>query len=272
MLNKRHAILALCIVIATMGVTAAWEQSWTSNTGQPSYMVGDGQNIIVTTASSVKEINPSGNQIWSADVTVNNGGKALKSGKYLFTGEGNNAKALNKTDGTIQWAVNDPLGPVQNPKYIFVKGSYIIVSNDAKAVVLERETGQNATGIADTPTNCDPNVFGGYYLTGTSTGVQAYEAFMLPDLRIRSIDKQSNLTVATIENIGLSDTSNVLVKFVAKKSDGTYRTIHVNAGTVPAGNAKNVTINGEFTKGYVIVDPYFKISELSETNNQKYFY
>jgi len=255
-----------------MGVTAAWQQAWTSDTGQPSYMTGDGQNIIVTTTSSVKEINPNGNQIWSADATVNNAGKALKAGKYIFVGDGNNAKALNKTDGTTKWTVSDPLGSGQNPKYMFVKGSYVIVSNEAKAVVLDRETGQNVTEIADTPTNCEPNVFGGYYLAGTSTGVQAYKAFMLPDLRVKSIDKQSNSTVATLENIGLSDASNILVKFVVKKTDGTYRTIHLNAGTIAAGNTKNVTITGEFSKGYAIVDPYYKIGELSETNNQRYFY
>lgn len=133
MLNKRHAILALCVIVATMGVTAAWQQAWTSNTGQPSYMTGDGQNIIVTTASSVKEINPNGNQLWSAGTTVNNGGKALKAGQYIFVGEGNNAKALNKTDGTTKWTATDPLGSSQNPKYIFVKGTYVIVSNEAKA-------------------------------------------------------------------------------------------------------------------------------------------
>ena len=94
---------------------------------------------------------------------------------------------------------------------------------------------------------------------------------MMPDLRISSITKTSNSTTAKIENIGLGNANKVLVKWVVQKTDGTYRTIHISAGTINAGETKNLTITGAFTKGYATVDPYYVISELNENNNQRYF-
>lgn len=271
MLSKRHAILILCILIATMGTGTAFQAAWQAPTGQPNMITGDGQNILVATPTAVKEVGPSGTEIWSQDIAVSGNGSAIKAGKYIFVGTGNDVKALNKNDGSTKWTSITPLGAGQAAKWIFTKGNYVLVSNNDKAVVLDRETGVNATPISDAPTLSEPTVFGGYYLASTNTGVQAYKGFMLPDLRVKSIDKQSDKTVATLENIGLTDATNVLVKFVVRKTDGTYRTIHINGGTVAAGNTKEVTITGGFSKGYAIVDPYYRTGELNEGNNQRYF-
>lgn len=264
-------ILFVCALIASMGGAFAFQQAWTSNTGQPQKMTGDGQNILVTTASSIKEIDPTGASVWSQDIAVANNGSAVKAGKYVFIGTANNAEALNKADGSVKWTKTDVLGASQPVKYVFVKGNSVIFSNDAKAIVCDRDTGNNLTEIQDAPTTCEPNVFGGYYLAGTASGVTAYKGFMSPDLRVKSITKASDKTTAKIENIGLSDANKVLVKFVVRKTDGTYRTIHINAGTIGAGQSKDVVINGAFSRGYTIVDPYYAISELNEGNNQRYF-
>lgn len=270
MISKRHGILFLCVLIATMSTGFAFQQAWTSDTGQPTKITGDGQNILVATASSVKEIDPTGAAVWSQDIVLSNA-TAIKAGKYVFLGTGNDAKALNKADGTTKWTKTDALGAAQPVRYVFVKGSCVIFSNNEKAIVLDRETGNNLTAVQDAPTTSEPSVFGGYYLAGTSTGVTAYKGFMLPDLRVKSITKASDKTTAKLENIGLSDASKVLVKFVVRKTDGTYRTIHINGGTIAAGQSKDIVINGAFSRGYVIVDPYYSIGELNEGNNQRYF-
>ena len=108
MFNKRHAILALCIMLATMGISSAWQGAWTSGTGQPAKITGDGQNILVAANGTVKEINPSGSQLWSLNTNVNNNGEAMKAGKYIFAGEGNSVKALNKNDGPTKWTSASP--------------------------------------------------------------------------------------------------------------------------------------------------------------------
>jgi Uri superfamily endonuclease len=243
-----------------------------SPTGQPSIITGDGQNILLTTNGTVKEIDPTGAAIWNQSINVSNGGKAIKAGKYVYLGTGNDAKALNKNDGSTKWTSLSPLGSAQPIKYVYIKGTYILVSNDAKAAVLDRETGDAVVTAQDAPCIAEPKIFGGYYLAPTATGVQAYKAFMLPDLRIQSISKESDKVVAKVQNIGLSDSTGTLMKFVVRKTDGTYRTIHINAGTVSADNSKDVTITGSFSKGYAIVDPYYKTPELNEGNNQRYFY
>ena len=271
MIKKRHGIMFLCVLIATMSCGFAFQQAWTSDTGQPQKITGDGQNILVTTSSAIKEIDPTGAQVWSQDIAVSGNGSAVKAGKYVFIGTANDARALNKADGSTKWTKTDVLGAAQPVKYVFVKGTCVIFSNSEKAIVLDRETGNNLTAVQDAPTVSEPSVFGGYYLAGTSTGVTAYKGFMLPDLRVKSITKATDKTTAKIENIGLSDASKVLVKFVVRKTDGTYRTIHLNAGTIGAGQSKDVVINGAFSRGYTIVDPYYAITELNEGNNQRYF-
>ena len=270
--QKRHMLVALCILVASMGPAAAWQQAWMSPTGQPSIITGDGQNILLTTNGTVKEIDPTGAAIWNQSINVSNGGKAIKAGKYVYLGTGNDAKALNKNDGSTKWTSLSPLGSAQPIKYVYIKGTYILVSNDAKAAVLDRETGDAVVTAQDAPCIAEPKIFGGYYLAPTASGVQAYKAFMLPDLRIQSISKESDKVVAKVQNIGLSDSTGTLMKFVVRKTDGTYRTIHINAGTVSADNSKDVTITGSFSKGYAIVDPYYKTPELNEGNNQRYFY
>ena len=271
MLDRKYVLFLICVVVASTGFSCAFQQSWTSNTGQPQKMVGDGQNILVTTASAVKEIDPTGAQVWSQNLAVSNGGKAIKPGKYVFIGTGNDAKALSKTDGSVKWTKTNILGESQTVKYIFVKGNMVIFSNDAKAIVVDRDTGNNLTTVEDAPTTCEPSVFGGYYLAGTSSGVTTYKGFMSPDLRVKSVKVEGNKTTATVENIGLSNANKVLVKFVVMRTDGTYRTIHINAGTIGPEQSKDVVINGAFSKGYAIVDPYYGIPELNEGNNQRYF-
>ena len=152
--------------------------SWTSDTGQPQKITGDGQNILVTTSSAIKEIDPTGAQVWSQDIAVSGNGSAVKAGKYVFVGTANDARALNKADGSTKWTKTDVLGAAQPVKYVFVKGTCVIFSNSEKAIVLDRETGNNLTAVQDAPTVSEPSVFGGYYLAGTSTGVTAYKGFM----------------------------------------------------------------------------------------------
>ena len=87
--QKRHMLVALCILIASVGPAAAWQQAWVSPTGQPYIITGDGQNILVTTNGTVKEIDPSGAPVWNQSINVSNDGKAIKAGKYVYLGNGN---------------------------------------------------------------------------------------------------------------------------------------------------------------------------------------
>ena len=270
---KRQGLLIALVVclIASMGSAAAFTQAWNSGTGQPKFVTSDGVDMYSANAAALVCVSPTGSQIWSVAHTVANNGSCMKVGKYVFLGEGNDVVALNKTNGATKWTATAPLGSGQAPKYILVKGAYVIVSNDAKAVILNREDGTNATAIMDAPTTSQPILFGGLYIGGTASGVQAYNAIILPDVRVKAITKTSDKVTATVENIGLSNANSLLVKFVVRKTDGTYRTIHLNGGTVNAGSTKDVVINGAFSKGYVIVDPYYKMPELNEGNNQRYF-
>jgi hypothetical protein len=270
---KRQGLLIAFVIclIASMSAASAWTQTWNSGTGQPRGITSDGVNIYSANADGLKCVSPTGNQIWASSDVVSNNGSALKVGKYVFEGVGNDVKALNKADGSTKWTSTNALGTGQAPKYILVKGAFVIVSNDAKVVILNREDGTIATPVTNASTTCNPMLFGGMYIAGSSSGVQAYNAIIIPDIRVKSINKQADKTTATIENIGLSDATKVLVKWVVRKTDGTYRTIHISASTVPAGATKDVTINGGFSKGYAIVDPYYAIGELNEGNNQRYF-
>lgn len=258
-------------LIASMGVASAWQAAWNSGTGQPRSITSDGVNMYSANADSLKCISPTGSPLWSVPDVVSSNGSALKVGKYVFEGVGENVKALNKADGSTKWTATSPLGTGQIPKYILVKGAYVIVSNDARVVILNREDGTIANPVTNASTTSEPILFGGMYIAGSSSGVQAYNAIMIPDLRVKTINKQADKTTATVENIGLSDATKVLVKWVVRKTDGTYRTIHISAGTVPTGSTKDITINGGFSKGYAIVDPYYAIGELNEGNNQRYF-
>jgi hypothetical protein len=254
-----------------MGAASAWQSAWNSGTGQPRAVTSDGVNMYSANADALKCVSPTGAQIWSVSDIVSNNGSALKVGKYVFEGVGENVKALNKADGSTKWTATSPLGTGQAPKYILVKGAYVIVSNDARVAILNREDGTVATPVTNASTTSEPILFGGMYIAGSSSGVQSYNAIMIPDVRVKAINKQADKTTATIENIGLSDATKVLTKWVVRKTDGTYRTIHISAGTVPAGATKDITINGGFSKGYAIVDPYYAIGELNEGNNQRYF-
>jgi hypothetical protein len=90
--------------------------------GQPYIITGDGQNILVTTNGTVKEIDPTGAPIWNQSIDVSNDGKAIKAGKYVYLGTGNDAKALNKADGSTKWTSLSPLGDAQPIKYVYIKG------------------------------------------------------------------------------------------------------------------------------------------------------
>lgn len=254
-----------------MGAASAWTQAWNSGTGEPNALTSDGVNIFSANDDKIVSVDPNGNTVFNVNNVVANSGSAMKAGKYLFIGEGNDVKALYKSNGAVKWTAVTPLGANQTAKYLYVKGAYVIVANDAKIVVLNREDGTVQTPVTDFATTAEPIMFGGYLMGGTSNGVQAYQAIMLPDLRVKSITKSADKVVAKVENIGLGNAQKVLVKWVVRKSDGTYRTIHISGGTINAGETKDITINGAFTKGYSIVDPYYAISELNEKNNQRYF-
>ena len=270
---KRQGLLIALVIclIASMSSAAAFSQAWNSGTGQPRAVTSDGVDLFSANGAAVVCVSPTGSQLWSVPHTVTNNGNCMKAGKYVFLGEDNNVVALNKTTGATKWTATSPLGEGQTPKYILVKGAYVIVSNDAKVVILNREDASVATNVTDAATTSQPLLFGGLYIGGTSSGIQAYNAIMMPDLRISSITKTSNSTTAKIENIGLGIANKVLIKWVVRKTDGTYRTIHQSAGTINAGESKNITITGDFSKGYAIVDPYYTIPELNENNNQRYF-
>ena len=49
-------------------------------------------------------------------------------------------------------------GSAQPVKYVFVKGTCVIFSNSEKAIVLDRETGNNLTAVQDAPTVSEPSV------------------------------------------------------------------------------------------------------------------
>nr|WP_275542134.1 CARDB domain-containing protein [Methanobacterium bryantii] len=260
----------VCLV-ASLGAASAWTQAWNAPVGQPNSITSDGVDIFSASASGLASVGPNGTTLWKTSNIVSSNGSAMKAGKYLFIGEGNDVKALNKTTGAVKWISTAPLGAGQVAKYILVKGAYVLIASNSKLVILNREDGTVQTPVTDFTSTSEPILFGGYLIGGTSSGVQAYQAIMMPDLRISSITKTSNSTTAKIENIGLGNANKVLVKWVVQKTDGTYRTIHISAGTINAGETKNVTITGDFNKGTATVDPYYVISELNENNNERYF-
>jgi len=270
--KRQYLLIAfIACLVASLGAASAWTQGWNAPTGQPNSITSDGVDIFSASTSGLASVDPNGTTLWKTSNIVSSNGSAMKAGKYLFIGEGSDVKALNKTTGAVKWTSTAPLGAGQVAKYILVKGAYVLVASNSKLVILNREDGTVQTPVTDFTSTSEPILFGGYLIGGTSTGVQAYQAIMMPDLRISSITKSSNSTTAKIENIGLGNANKVLVKWVVQKTDGTYRTIHISAGTINAGETKNLTITGAFNKGTATVDPYYVISELNENNNERYF-
>lgn len=267
---KIKIILILCLITASIMTVSAFQESWNSGNGEIKSISSDGINIFAATSESLKCLNPDGTQKWSKSYTINDDGKAIRAGQYIYIGTDDDLRTLNK-DGSQKWTNYETLGTNQIIKYIFAKQGYIIASNDNKAIVLERETGKNVTQITEVNTLCKPYLTEGFYLTGTSTGVQAYKSIMLPDLYIKKTKLESGKVTATIENKGLNTAKNVVVKFFYRKSDGSLKTIHRNLGDIQEGQSREAPLYGNITAGYVTADPYFTIKELNENNNQYYF-
>ena len=267
---KIKIILILCLIAASIMTVNAFQESWNSGNGEIKSISSDGINIFAATSESLKCLNPDGTQKWSKSYTINDDGKAIKAGQYIYIGTDDDLRTLNK-DGSQRWINYETLGIGQTIKYIFAKQGYIIASNDNKAIVLDRETGKNTTQITEVNTLCKPYLTEGLYLTGTSTGIQAYKSIMLPDLYIKKTKLESGKVTATIENKGLNTAKNVVVKFFYKKSDGSLKTIHRNLGDIQEGQSREAPLYGNITAGYATVDPYFTIKELNENNNQYYF-
>jgi len=263
--------LILCLIAISITGVVAIQEAWNSGAGETQSITSDGINIFAATTGSLKCLNPDGTQKWSKSYTINDNGKAIKIDKYALIGTDDDLRALNVNDGSQTWTNYETLGINQEIKYIFTKQGYIVASNDNKIIVLDRNTGKNQTQIIDINTLCKPYLTLGYYLTGTSTGIQAYKSIMLPDLYIKNTKLESGKVTATIENKGLDTAKNVAVKFIYKKSDGSLRTIHRNLGDLKEGESRDAPLYGNITCGYVQADPYFTIKELNEKNNQYYF-
>jgi hypothetical protein len=270
MLSRRKCVLLLlCVIIASMSCNFAFQQAWQSKTGQPSWISGDGYNIYLSTYDKFVQLSPAGATGFMQQYSINNGGKAFKIDKSIFLATSNDVVALNK-DGSVKWISQHPLGSGQTPKYLFICGNRLLVSNDNLVTILDVADGVRGIGVYQANTTCEPYISNGYYYTGTSRGVQSYKSFMIPDLK-------GNVTVTpycldvNIINQGLSDVNSTMVKFLVKKNDGSLRIIHYNAGTLPAGSSKNFKLTGEYSRGYLILDPYNSVYELNEKNNQYYF-
>ena len=268
---KIKLTLILCLIVLSITTVTAVNQVWNSGNGDIKSINSDGINIYATTLNSLKCLNPDGSQKWSKAYTINNNGKAINTGKYIYIGTDDDLRTLNTKDGSQKWINYESLGTGQNIKYIFAKQGYILISNDNKAILLNRETGENATKVININTLCKPYLTQGLYLTGTSTGIQAYKSILLPELYIKKTKLESGKVTATIENKGLNTAKNVVVKFFYRKSDGSLKTLHRNLGDLAEGASKDAPLYGNITAGYIQVDPYFTITELNEKNNQVYF-
>jgi Domain of unknown function (DUF2341)./CARDB. len=268
---KIKLTLILCLIAISITGVVAFQEAWNSGNGEIKSISSDGINIFAATSNSLKCLNPDGSQKWSKSYTINDDGKAIRAGQYIYIGTDDDLRTLNKSDGSQKWTNYETLGTNQIIKYIFAKQGYIIASNDNKAIVLDRETGKNVTQITEANTLCTPYLTQGYYLTGTNTGIQAYKSIILPDLYIKKAKLESGKVTATIENKGLDTAKNVVVKFFYRKSDGSLKTIHRNLGDLGEGQSRDAPLYGNITAGYVTVDPYSTIKELNENNNQYYF-
>lgn len=267
--SRKCLILMLCVIIASMSCSFAFQQAWQSKTGQPSRISGDGYNIYLSTSDKFVQLSPSGTMSFMQQYSINNNGRAFKIDKSIFLAASNDVIALNK-DGSVKWISQHPLGSGQTPKYLFVCGNRLLVSNDNLVTILDVADGVRGIGVYEANTTCEPHISNGYYYTGTPNGVQSYKSFMVPDLK-------GNVTVTpyyldvNVVNQGLSDVNKTMVKFLVKKTDGSLRVIHYNAGTIAAGSSKNFKLTGGYSKGYLILDPYNTVYELNEKNNQYYF-
>ena len=268
---KIKLTLILCIVVLSITGITAIQEAWNSGNGEIKSVSSDGINIFAATSNNLKCLNPDGSQKWSKGYTINENGEAIRAGKYVYIGTDDDLRTLNTNDGSQRWINYETLGVGQTIKYIFAKQGYVLVSNDNKAIVLDRETGENKTGVINANTLCKPYLAQGYYLTGTNVGIQAYKSIMLPDLYVKKVKLESGKVTATIENKGLDTGKNVLVKFFYRKSDGTLKTIHRNLGDLREGESRDAPLYGNITAGYVQIDPYFTVKELNENNNQYYF-
>jgi hypothetical protein len=267
---KIKLTLILCLIVLLITGVTALQEVWNSGSGETQSVTSDGINIFAATSENLKCLNPDGTQRWSKTYTINDDGKAIRAGQYVYIGTDDDLRTLNK-DGSQKWTNYETLGTNQIIKYIFAKQGYIIVSNDNKAIVLERETGKNVTQITEVNTLCKPYLTEGFYLTSTSTGIQAYKSIILPDLYIKKTKLESGKVTATIENKGLYKAKNVVVKFFYMNKDGSLKTLHRNLGDLEEGQSRDTPLYGNITAGYITVDPYFTIKELNEKNNQYYF-
>ncbi|OEC84943.1 MULTISPECIES: DUF2341 domain-containing protein [Methanobacterium] len=268
---KIKIILLLCIIASSIITVGAIQEVWHSGNSEIKSLSSDGINIYAATPDNLKCLNPDGSQKWSKTYTINDNGQAIKLSKYALIGTDNDLRALNLSDGSQRWINYETLGVNQVIKYVFAKQGYVIASNDNKAIVIDRETGENKTQVIEANTLCKPYSTQGLYLTGTSEGIQAYKSILLPDLYIKNTKLESGKVTATIENKGLSTAKNVVVKFFYRKSDGSLKTLHRNLGDIQEGQSRDTPLYGNITAGYVNVDPYYTIKELNEDNNQKYF-
>ncbi|MGB9979674.1 DUF2341 domain-containing protein [Methanobacterium sp.] len=268
---KIKLTLILFLIVLSITTVAAIQEVWHSGNSETKSLSSEGINIYAATSDNLKCLNPDGSQKWSKNYTINDNGQAIKISKYALIGTDDDLRALNLNNGSQRWINYEPLGINQAIKYIFAKQEYILASNDNKAVILDRETGENKTQIIDINTLCKPYLTQGHYLTGTTTGIQAYKSILLPDLYIKNTKLESGKVTATIENKGLGTAKNVVVKFFYRKSDGSLKTLHRNLGDLQEGQSRDVPLYGNMTAGYINIDPYYTIKELNEDNNQQYF-
>ena len=108
-------IAFITCLVATLGAASAWTQAWNAPVGQPNTITSDGVDIFSASSAGLASVDPNGTTLWKTANIVSLNGSAMKTGKYLFIGEGNDIKPLNKTTGAIKWISNAPLGAGQLP-------------------------------------------------------------------------------------------------------------------------------------------------------------
>ena len=135
-LKRQYLLIAfIAYLVASLGAASAWIQAWNAPVGQPNTITSDGVDIFSASSTGLASVDPNGTTLWKAPNIVSSNGSAIKAGKYLFIGEGNDIKALNKTTGAVKWTSNASLGAKQVAKYILVKGAYIRVASNSKLVI-----------------------------------------------------------------------------------------------------------------------------------------
>lgn len=285
LINKKFLLLFICCLVASMGVSNA---IFTGGGGDSpttllelfskkidygfTFIATDGSNIYlsgtggVDTPDGVFKYDESGHLLWHQNITSPG---AIFSGKYLYVGCVDHIVALNKTNGAVVWDI-----PISG--YICSirsKGNFVLAWSDINTLyVLDANTGNELGTVAASPNSDDVAIINGKLFVCADGNLKAYKLIEKPDLIVKKITKQSNGLKVDISNIGLANANKVLVKFVVQKTDGSYKVIHINAGTVNAGETKTLNVYGSIKKGYVIIDPYYSVPELNEKNNQLYFY